>query len=73
MSLFNSTDNNVDYFYHKLELASSAAIPLKTSIRTNTPFPKKNSRLKDQLYIPLNNHKKFFIERKHGLVNKRLI
>ena len=38
MSPFDSTDNIVDSFYHKLELASSIAIPLKTSIKTNAPF-----------------------------------
>ena len=38
MSSFDSIDNIVDSFYHKLELASSIAIPLKTSRRTNAPF-----------------------------------
>ena len=38
MYSFDSIDNIVDSFYHKLELASSIAIPLKTSIRTNAPF-----------------------------------
>ena len=34
MSSFDSVDNIVDSFYHKLEVASSIAIPLKTSRRT---------------------------------------
>ena len=38
MSSFDSIDNIVDSFYHKLELASSIAISLKTSRRTNAPF-----------------------------------
>ena len=38
MSSFDSIDNIVDSFYHKLELASSIAIPLKTSRRTNVLF-----------------------------------
>ena len=38
MSSFDSVDNIVDSFYHKLEVASSIAIPLKTSRRTNAPF-----------------------------------
>ena len=38
MSSFDSNDNIVDSFYHKLELASSIAIPLKTSRKTNAPF-----------------------------------
>ena len=38
MSSFDSIDNIVDSFYHKLELASSIAIPLKTSRRINAPF-----------------------------------
>ena len=38
MSSFDSIDNNFDSFYHKLELSSSIAIPLKISRRTNAPF-----------------------------------
>ena len=38
MSSFDSIDNIVDSFYHKLELASSIAIPLKTFRRTNVLF-----------------------------------
>ena len=38
MSSFDSIDNIVDSSYRKLELASSIAIPLKTSRRTNAPF-----------------------------------
>ena len=38
MSSFGSIDNIVDAFYHKLELASSIAISLKTSRKTNAPF-----------------------------------
>ena len=38
MSSFDSIDNIADSFYHKLELASSIAIPLKTSRRTNAPL-----------------------------------
>ena len=38
MSSFHSIINIFDSFYHKLELASSIAIPLKTSRRTNAPF-----------------------------------
>ena len=38
MSSFDSFDNIVDSFYHKLELTSSVAIPLKTSRRTTEPF-----------------------------------
>ena len=35
MSSFDSIDSIVDSFYSKLELASSIAIPIKTSRRTN--------------------------------------
>ena len=38
MSSFDSIDNILDSFYHKLELASSIAIPLKTSKRTHALF-----------------------------------
>ena len=38
MSSFDSIDNIVDSFYHKLELASSMAFLLKTSRRTNALF-----------------------------------
>ena len=38
MSSFDSFDNIVDSYYHKLELVSSIAVPLKTSRRTNAPF-----------------------------------
>ena len=38
MSSCESIDNIVDSFYHKLELASSIAIPIKTSRRTNATF-----------------------------------
>ena len=38
MSSFDSIDNIVDSFYHKLELTSSIAFPLKTSRRTNVLF-----------------------------------
>ena len=38
MSSLDSIDNNVDSFYHKLELASSIAIPLKTFRRNNARF-----------------------------------
>ena len=38
ISSFDSIDNIVDSFYHKLELASSISIPLKTSRKTNAPL-----------------------------------
>ena len=38
MSSFDSIDNIVYSFYHKLELVSSIAIPHKTSRRTNGIF-----------------------------------
>ena len=38
ISSFDSIDNVVNSIYHKLELASSIAIPLKTSRITNAPF-----------------------------------
>ena len=38
ISSFDSIDSIADSFNHKLELASSIAIPLKTPRRTNAPF-----------------------------------
>ena len=54
--------------YHKLELASSIAVPLKTSRRTNENFQNtrnavKISRLGEELSISLNNDKKNFAEK----------
>ena len=55
MSSFDSIDNIVDPFYHKLELASSIAIPLKTSRRTNAPFymPSDSIHLENKLKTAL--------------------
>ena len=59
MSSFDSVDNIVDSFYHKLEVASSIAIPLKTSRRTNAPFYMSSNsiHLENKLRTALKIHK----------------
>ena len=57
MSSLDSIDNNVDSFYHKLELASSVAIPLKTFRRNNARFYMSSNsiHLENQLKTALKN------------------
>ena len=59
MSSIDSIDNFFDSFYQKLELASSIAIPLKTSRRTNAPFYMSSSsiHLENKLKTALKKHK----------------